>query len=42
MSIEQRRKVLRHSSAEMTLHYTHPDIEAARAQIEKIGKQKVN
>jgi integrase len=39
LSIEQRQKVLGHAGAEMTIRYTHPELEAVRKQLEQIGQE---
>lgn len=42
LSIEQRQKVLGHAAGAMTMHYTHPELDAVRERMEKIGKENVN
>lgn len=42
LSAAQMQRLLGHSSAEMTAHYTHLEIEAMRAAMENIGKGKPN
>jgi integrase len=39
LSIEQRQKVLGHAGAEMTIRYTHPELEAVRERLEQIGQE---
>lgn len=42
LSIEQRQKVLGHAAQGMTVHYTHPELEAVRVGLEKIGRERVD
>lgn len=41
LSVSERQRMLGHASAEMTLHYTHADVDQLRERMEKIGKETI-